>query len=96
HNRQFGTKSERDIISAVGVAHAYDLTHLLAKAIDKAGSTDRPAIRNALEKLGSHQGAVRRYAQPFTADRHEALDPKDVFMAYYAKTDGALEKYLYR
>lgn len=96
HNRQFGTKSDRDIISAVGVAHAYDLTHLLAKAIDRAGSTDRPAIRNALEKLGSYNGVVRRYAQPFTADRHEALDPKDVFMARYARTDGALEKYVYR
>lgn len=96
HNQMFGTKSERDIISAVGVAHAYDLTHLLAKAIDKAGSTQRPAIRNALEKLGPHEGVVRRYAPAFTPDRHEALEMRDVFMAAYSRVDGALEKYSYR
>ena len=40
----------------VGVGHAYDLTHLLALAIDKAGSTDRAAVRKALEELGPYSG----------------------------------------
>jgi branched-chain amino acid transport system substrate-binding protein len=89
HSRRFGTKGARDIESPVGVAHAYDLTHLLARAIDKAGSTDRRAIREALERLGPWDGLIRRYAQPFTAARHDALSPELVFMAEYAE-DGAI------
>lgn len=92
HNRLFGTSGPRGILSQVGVAHAYDLTHLLARAIDKAGSTDRQAIRDALEKLGPYNGLVRKLPQPFSATRHDALDAKDVFMAKYAEQDGSLEK----
>lgn len=92
HNRLFGTKGVRDIQSVVGVAHAYDLTHLLARAIDKAGSTDRRAIRNALEQLGPYNGLVRKFPRPFTPERHEALEQKDVFMARYVESDGALER----
>lgn len=92
HNNMFGSKNARDIVSQVGVAHAYDLTHLLARAVDKAGSTDRKAIRKALEKLGSYDGLVRKYVQPFTEKRHEALERKDVFMSRYSATDGSLEK----
>lgn len=89
HDRLFKTSGARTIPSPVGVAHAYDLTHLLARAIDKAGSTDRKAVRDALERLGPYAGLVRSYAQPFTPDRHEALAPDVVFMAEYAE-DGAL------
>ena len=89
HDRRFGTSGARTIPSPVGVAHAYDLTHLLARAIDKAGSTDRNAVRDALERLGAYTGLIRSYAKPFTPDRHEALVPELVFMAEYAE-DGAL------
>lgn len=92
HNQLFGTTSERDILSAVGVAHAYDLTHLLALAITKAGNIDRHAVRDALEHLGSYDGLVRQYKAPFTTTRHEALDPSVVFMARYSRSDGALER----
>jgi branched-chain amino acid transport system substrate-binding protein len=92
HNRMFGSKGAREILSQVGVAHAYDLTQLLARAINKAGTTERKAVRNAMEKLGSYDGLVRKYEQPFTGKRHEALDIKNVFMARYAVSDGALEK----
>jgi branched-chain amino acid transport system substrate-binding protein len=89
HERLFKTKGARAIKSPVGVAHAYDLTHLLARAIAKAGSTDRKAIRDALERLGPYKGLIREYAQPFTATRHEALTPELVHMAEYAE-DGAI------
>jgi branched-chain amino acid transport system substrate-binding protein len=78
-----------DIKAPVGVAHAYDLTHILARAIDMAGTTDRPAVRNALEKIGRHQGLVKHYAAPFTATRHEALGPDELLMARY-RDDGVL------
>ena len=92
HNRLFGSRSERDIASQVGVAHAYDLTQLLAKALNKAKTTDREAVRDALESLGPYQGVVRQYKQPFTKQRHEALDASDIFMARYSRLDGALER----
>jgi len=89
HNRLFKTKGAREIKSPVGVAHAYDLTHLLAMAINKAGSTDRPAVRAAMEKLGPYDGLIKNYKPPFTATRHEALSSEEVFMARYA-IDGAI------
>jgi branched-chain amino acid transport system substrate-binding protein len=78
-----------DIESPVGTAHAYDMTHILAKAIDLAKSTDRPAVRDALEQVRLHQGLVRRYAPPFSPTRHEALGPAQLLMARY-RADGVL------
>jgi branched-chain amino acid transport system substrate-binding protein len=49
------------------------MTHLLALAVNKAGSTNGAKVRKALENLPSHQGAVRLYAPAFTAKSHEAL-----------------------
>jgi branched-chain amino acid transport system substrate-binding protein len=89
HQRLFGSGGARAIKSPVGVAHAYDLTHILARAVAKAGSLDRRAIRDALERLGPYQGLIRRYAPPFTPSNHEALTSAQVFMAEYAD-DGAL------
>jgi branched-chain amino acid transport system substrate-binding protein len=71
------------VISPVGTAHAYDLIHLLSRAIRKAGSTDRPAVRAALEKLERYEGLVRIYEQPFSADRHDALDRADFSLAQF-------------
>ena len=71
-------KSIQDIPSPVGSAHAYDTVHLLAKAVDSAKTTSPPKIRDALEKLPAFQGAVRHYAQPFTHQRHDALDKSQV------------------
>lgn len=89
HKRLFGSNGERSIASPVGVAHAYDLTHLLARAVNRAGSTKRTAVRDALETLGPYQGLLRAYSKPFTAQRHEALDEKTVMMCRYER-DGAL------
>ncbi|QTA83968.1 Uncharacterized protein dnl_63950 [Desulfonema limicola] len=37
----YNIKDFKQIKAPVGVGHAYDLTHLLARAINRAGSTDR-------------------------------------------------------
>ncbi|WP_291915555.1 ABC transporter substrate-binding protein [Limnohabitans sp.] len=73
-----GLNSTHDIPSPVGAAHAYDTVHLLAKAIDTAKTTSPEKIRDALEKLPPFQGAVRHYTQPFTPQRHDALDKSQV------------------
>jgi len=88
--RLFKVADARQLASPVGVAHAYDLTHILAKAINQAGVMDRAKIRDALEKVKNYAGLIKTYRQPFSADDHEALSLDDVFMARYA-ADGALE-----
>jgi branched-chain amino acid transport system substrate-binding protein len=88
-NRLFNMKSFSEVKSPCGLAHAYDLTRILAMAIEKAGSTDRRKVRDALERLGRYEGLIRVYDPPFTSTRHEALSPKNVFMARYGK-DGLI------
>jgi len=78
-----------EIDGPVGVAHAYDLMHILAKAIDLAGSTDRKQVRDALEKVRRHEGLIKTYAPPFTSARHEALTARELLIARYRK-DGVL------
>ncbi len=78
-----GIKRISDIHLPSNVAHAYDLMHILAKAINLAGSTERSAIRDALEKVPEHQGLIKLYQPPFTPTRHEALGPAELLMARY-------------
>lgn len=80
-----GIKRVEDIRAPVGVAHAYDLMHILAKAINLAGSSERRAVRNALEKVREHQGLIKLYKPPFTPSRHEALGPAELLMARYSR-----------
>jgi branched-chain amino acid transport system substrate-binding protein len=81
--RLFGIKDPIDIKSPMGFVHAYDLMHILALAINKAGSTDRTAVRDALEEVTNYDGLIMRYKQPFTKTRHEALNLQNVIMARY-------------
>jgi branched-chain amino acid transport system substrate-binding protein len=85
----YGPVQPEAIAAPVGVAHAYDLTHILARAIDLAGTTDRAQVRGALERVREHDGLVRRYAPPFTPTNHDALGPENVFMARF-RADGVL------
>ncbi len=87
--RLFGVKDARSLAAPVGLAQAYDLTHILARAINRAGNTERAAVRAALEQVRDYDGLIKRYPQPFTPARHEALSLEDVFMARYAP-DGAI------
>lgn len=84
-----GIGSVESLDSPVGVAHAYDMTHIVAKALELAGSTDRARLRDALEQVPVHDGLVRLYAPPFTPTRHEALGSAQLLMARY-RADGML------
>ncbi|HYG88772.1 MAG TPA: ABC transporter substrate-binding protein [Azospirillum sp.] len=81
--RLFGIGRAEDIVSPVGFAHAYDLTHILARAVELAGTTERAAVRDALERVEGYDGLVKRFDRPFTPDRHEALSPDELLMARY-------------
>lgn len=81
--RLFNIKGADDLPSHVGFAHAYDLMHVLARAVELARSTDRSKVRDALERVRNYDGLIERFAQPFTADRHEALGPRHVFIGRF-------------
>lgn len=87
--KKYSKNSVRDIIAPTGTAHAYDLTHLLAIAIEKANSLDRAKIREALENLPMYEGLVKTYDPAFTVDRHEALNADDFQLARFA-LDGTI------
>jgi branched-chain amino acid transport system substrate-binding protein len=88
YRKRYGAPIE-EMLAQAGFAHAYDLTHLLAKAIALAGNTHRPDIRTAMERLPAHTGLVKNYKRPFTPTDHEALDRKQVYMGRFI-TNGTL------
>jgi len=87
--RLFGIARVEEIEAPVGFVHAYDLTHILARAVDLAGTTDRVAVRDALERVENYSGLVKTYARPFAPDRHEALTENELLMARFTR-DGVL------
>jgi branched-chain amino acid transport system substrate-binding protein len=87
--KSFGLEKPEDVSVPTGVAHAYDLTHILAKAINLAGSTERSRVRLALEKIRQHRGLIKVYQPPFTATQHEALGADELLMARF-RPDGVL------
>lgn len=83
------TNTAKEIIAPVGTAHSYDLIHLLAIAIETAGTIERPKVREALEKIDIYDGLIKKYSPPFSLERHDALSIDDFSLARYA-TDGAI------
>lgn len=76
-------KKPADALPPVGIANAYDAMHLVALAITKAGSTDGDKVRQALENLGRHEGLIKTYDPPFSAENHDALNENDYIMVHY-------------
>ncbi|WP_119394860.1 ABC transporter substrate-binding protein [Salinibius halmophilus] len=75
YQRQYGSPNN----SYNGVVQAYDLVHLLTKAVALAGDIQASAIRDALRQIESHQGAMKTYSWPFR-DSNEALAPEDLLL----------------
>lgn len=78
--QQLDIQSAEEIPSQVGFAHGYDLVHILARAIDTAGTTNREQVRDALEQVRDYDGLTKYFEQPFEASSHEALTSKDIFL----------------
>ena len=70
-------KGPADVTPAVGIANAYDAMHLTALAIQNAGSTDGPAIRQGFYDIDSYDGLIKTYSTPFTPEQHDALGAED-------------------
>jgi len=77
-------KGPQDIFAPVGTADSYDAMHILAKAIEEAGSADADAVRTALENpKAPYRGLIKTYDRAFTPDNHDALGPNDYIMVRY-------------
>ena len=76
-------KGPGDVTPAVGVANTYDSVLLIAKAIEKAGSTDPTAIRDGLYAIDKVEGLIKTYEKPFAKDNHNALSAKDYIWARF-------------
>lgn len=87
---RYDLEDARRIVGPQGVAQAYDAVHLLAAALRQAGSTQRAALRDALENLPPVDGALRRYAPAFSPSQHDALDESDYRMARFAENGAIL------
>lgn len=88
-NRYSDVRNTRYIFAPVGVAHAYDLIHLFALAIQQAGTTERETVRDALENLPFYKGLVRNYMPAFTKMKHDALDAENYRLSEF-DDDGAI------
>ncbi|MGE0845266.1 MAG: ABC transporter substrate-binding protein [Flavobacteriaceae bacterium] len=76
-------KTIADVTPATGIANAYDAMHLLAVAIEKAGSTEGPAIREALYGIDEYDGLIKVYKKPFSKENQDALGPDDYTFAHF-------------
>jgi branched-chain amino acid transport system substrate-binding protein len=76
-------KGPADITPAVGVANAYDGTHLAALAIAAAGSTEGDAVRQGFYKIGKYEGLIKTYDKPFSAAQHDAVLSSDYVWAQF-------------
>jgi branched-chain amino acid transport system substrate-binding protein len=73
--------NEKPISVAVAAAQGYDSMYLLKLAIEQAGTTDGPKVREALENLKKpYDGVTGHYAPPFTKTDHEAVKESNVVM----------------
>jgi branched-chain amino acid transport system substrate-binding protein len=76
-------KGAGDVTPAVGVANAYDAMMLSALAIQAAGSTDGPKVRDGYYKIGKYEGLIKTYDKPFTPRNHDALSENDYVWAQF-------------
>ncbi|HEU4439426.1 MAG TPA: ABC transporter substrate-binding protein, partial [Methylomirabilota bacterium] len=81
---KYGVKGPEDVIAPVGTANAYDGLHLMALAIEQAGSPEGAKVRDALENLkGEYKGLIKTYRRPFTSEQHDALNDGDYIMVVW-------------
>ncbi|MFL1406611.1 ABC transporter substrate-binding protein [Marinobacter sp. M1N3S26] len=72
-----------DVTPAVGIANAYDAMHLTALAIENAGNTEGPAIRQGYYDIDAYEGLIKTYQSPFSPDQHDAVGPEDYVFTHF-------------
>ncbi|MEY4723109.1 MAG: hypothetical protein RLZZ324_622 [Candidatus Parcubacteria bacterium] len=62
---------------------SYDAVYLIKAAMEKAGTTDKKAVRDALEEIDNVQGSLHVYKKPFSHDDHEGMSAVDFSVAHW-------------
>lgn len=84
YHNQFGTNQLSEIGEPTAVVQAYDGMHLLAQAIEQAGTTTGSDIKAALEALETpYDGVIKVYKRPFSPTNHTALLTNDYMMTIW-------------
>jgi len=76
-------ESATDFPAPVGTAHSYDLTHLVAEALQKTQSNTRRALWENLQNIDQHDGIIKTYIRPFADNNREALSLSDFGLYRY-------------
>ncbi|MEB3210080.1 MAG: ABC transporter substrate-binding protein, partial [Leptolyngbyaceae bacterium] len=63
---RYGLEEPGDILAPVGIANSYDAMHLVALALETAGATDGPTLREAFYNIPTFEGLIKTYEKPFT------------------------------
>lgn len=68
-----------------GLAQSYDAMRMLGEALIQPGAADnREILRGSLENLGSYEGLIKVYKQPWKpGSSREALSGQDLVMTYW-------------
>jgi branched-chain amino acid transport system substrate-binding protein len=84
--KKFGLKDPSELKMGSATANSYDAVHIVAKAIEKAGSFDWKKVREALYTV-EHQGLVASYKPAFDAsnpERQDAILPQNYQMTAWS------------
>jgi branched-chain amino acid transport system substrate-binding protein len=81
--QKYAVKGPEEVFSPVGLANAYDAMHLLALAIQKAGSIKGPEVRKALYGIEEYAGLIKTYRKPFSPQNQDALRADDYVMVRF-------------
>ena len=77
---KYGLSGPEEILAPVGTANSYDAMHLVALALNQAGTTDGPTLRAAFHDLPTYDGLIKTYDRPFTPDNQDALSEDDYIL----------------
>ena len=80
---KYKLNSPGEILAPVGTANAYDAMHLTALAIETAGSTEGPKVREAFYSLPTYEGLIKTYDRSFTPENHDALNEDDYILVQW-------------
>lgn len=76
---EYGDAYRWPVVAALG----YDAGQIMFKAIEKAGSDDPAAIRDAIESVDGIEAVSATPAKPFSASDHECLNREHVFLGVW-------------
>lgn len=77
--KEYGSAYRWPLVASLG----YDAGQIVFGALDRAGKAERGAIRDAIENTDGLVAVTATPSKPFSANNHECLGRKDVFLGVW-------------